>query len=118
VFALAVAVVLPSLRAYGRQDARLTELTAQVEAARAEVADLEAELARWEDPEYVIGQARERLFYVMPGETAYRVVDPETVPSDSAPEDDPDTLPIRMPDPWYLELWGSFVNASPAPEAP
>lgn len=118
VLVLALAVVLPSLRAYARQNARLAELTAQVDSARTEVTDLEAELARWEDPEYVVAQARARLFYVMPGETAYRVVDPETVPGDDEPNDGPEVLPVREAETWYVDLWGSFVNPTNGPGTP
>jgi len=105
-----VVVVLPSLRAYTRQRDRLSELRAEAEFARTEVADLEAELARWDDPAYVIAQARERLSYVVPGETPYRVVDPETVTGDVPPETQPDVPAIRDGVPWYSVVWDSIEN--------
>ena len=33
------------------------------------------ERKRWEDPVYVRAQARDRLYYVMPGEVSYLVMD-------------------------------------------
>ena len=110
VLVLALAVILPSLRAYTRQSARLAELRAEAEAARTQVADLEAELARWDDPSYVIALARERLTYVLPGETPYRVVDPETVTGDPAADAGVEPIPIRDGVPWYVDLWDSLAN--------
>src|SRR5690625_6013579 len=56
-----------------------TQLEQEDEAAEEREAHLRAELARWEDPAYVAAQARERLAFVMPGETAYKVIDPDFV---------------------------------------
>jgi cell division protein FtsB len=110
VLTLALAVVLPSLRAYSRQRDRLTELNAEVEAARTEVHGLEAELARWDDPQYVIAQARERLSYVMPGETPYRVIDPGTVTGGTELPDAPEVPAAGDTRPWYVILWESLEN--------
>ena len=118
VIVLALAVLMPSLRAYVRQQDELAELRAQAEVERGEVADLEAELARWDDPAYVIAQARERLGYVMPGETAYRVIDPEfvepaaaAVAEDSARAGGSTTTRTGDAAPWFESLWYSFVAA-------
>lgn len=112
VIALAVAVALPSVRAYINQQETLGALRAEAQAGRDEVEDLTAEVARWEDPAYVIAQARERLTYVFPGETPYRVVDAEVIdgPADGSPaaEREPATLAGQ---PWYERLWGSVVEA-------
>ncbi|MCJ7827214.1 MAG: septum formation initiator family protein [Demequinaceae bacterium] len=110
VLVMALAVILPSLRAYARQQDKLTELRAEAEDARAEVAGLEAELARWGDPAYVAAQARERLTYVFPGETPYRVIDPETVTGTPPPTVEPDVPTIRDGVPWYSVVWDSLAN--------
>ena len=110
VLVMALAVILPSLRAYTRQRDRLIELRAEAALTRTEVADLEAELARWDDPAYVMAQARERLLYVLPGETPYRVVDPETVTGVSPPTVEPDGPAIRDGVPWYSVVWDSIEN--------
>ena len=75
VLGLATAVVLPSVRAYARQEQQLAELHAKATAAAEEVDNLAAEVARWGDVAYVIAQARERLAFILPGETPYRVID-------------------------------------------
>ena len=110
VLVMALAVILPSLRAYIRQRDRLAELRAEAADARAEVAELEAELARWDDPSYIAAQARERLSYVFPGETPYRVVDPETVTGTPLPEAQPDSPSIRDGVPWYAVVWESIED--------
>jgi cell division protein FtsB len=110
VLALALAVVLPSLRAYSRQRDRLTELRLEDATALAEVSELQAELARWDDPNYVIAQARERLSYVLPGETSYRVIDPETVTGPSPEATVPAIPTTRDSRPWYVILWGTLES--------
>ena len=42
--------------------------------AQADVDELEAEIARWDDPAYIEAQARDRLYYVFPGDRSYLVV--------------------------------------------
>lgn len=116
VMVLAIAVLLPTGRVYLDQQSQLNELRAEVEQARAEVDGLEAEVARWDDPAFVQAQARERLSYVFPGETPYRVIDPEFVTthadgspaSDRAAEAGPDGI-------WYEILWDSLDQAGNGP---
>lgn len=116
VFSLVVLVafvlVYPTLGSYLETRAEVEQLRAQRDAAKAENAELEADLKRWDDDAYVIAQARERLSFVMPGETAYRVVDPEVVPDTPA---DPGT-PVTSPSdgatrPWYTTVWESVQVA-------
>lgn len=112
VITLAVAVALPSVRAYLNQQETLGELRAEAQAGREEVDDLTAEVARWDDPAYVVAQARERLTFVFPGETPYRVVDAEVVdgPADGSPA--AERQPAAMAGaPWYDRLWGSVIDA-------
>ncbi len=80
--AVALAVVLIVLvisfgsttQIYLRQQQDLAVAKQEIRDRQAQVSDLEAELARWDDPAYVKAQARDRLGWVMPGETGYRVV--------------------------------------------
>ncbi|MFV0633803.1 septum formation initiator family protein [Demequina sp.] len=115
VVGLAFALVAPSVRAYMDQEAMLESLRTEAADARAEVEDLEANVARWDDPAYVVAQARERLAYVLPGETPFRVIDPETVTGHAegspAAERDPEALTGAT---WYDRLWGSVVDSGEA----
>lgn len=73
---LLAAMLMPSIYQWWRQEQDYRDITARVEAARARNADIERQLELWNTPEFVAAQARERLGYVMPGETQYSVVDP------------------------------------------
>ncbi|BDO41383.1 hypothetical protein CELD12_08730 [Cellulomonas sp. NTE-D12] len=121
VLLLAFVLVYPTLHSYLEQQTQLAQLRAQVAAAQQHNSDLQADLKRWDDPAYVKAQARERLNFVMPGETAFRVVDPQTVP-DTAPNA-PKTGAsdgsgaVGSTQPWYLDVWQS-VRAAGAAAAP
>lgn len=79
----------------------------EVEAARAEVARIEAENVRLEQrvedlqtPFEVERIAREQLGYVRPGEEAFVVMEPEPDPATGAV-----TAPEPVARPWYLRIW-------------
>lgn len=72
---LAVVVLAPTLREFIAQHEQIVDLQASVAAQKAKVSKLEAERARWNDPSYIRAQARERLYYVMPGDISYLVID-------------------------------------------
>lgn len=122
VLILALAVVLPSLRVYFRQQEDLRQLRAERDAAQEEVDDLSADLKRWDDAAYIVAQARERLAYVFPGETPYRVVDPEVAGGSEATDDSAVERPeLTAVQPWYDTLWSSIEDAGAEPaeaEAP
>ena len=121
VLLLAFVLVYPTLHSYLQQQTQLEQLRAQVSAAQQTNSDLQAELKRWDDPAYVKAQARERLNFVMPGETAFRVVDPQTVPqtAESTPASGATdgSGAVGSTQPWYLDLWQSVraAGAAPAP---
>lgn len=85
---LAAFVLVPTIGTYVDQRQQLAELAATVELSREEVADLEQQRERWGDAAYITSQARERLYYVNPGEVVYLVdndLPPEEVPLEQAP---------------------------------
>lgn len=118
VVVLALAVLLPSLRVYFTQQDDLRQLRAERDAAALEVEEIKAQAARWDDSAFVVAQARERLAYVFPGETAYRVTDPEVITGTVEAEQDALTqLPGPANLPWYSTLLDSIEQAgSPSPE--
>lgn len=63
-----------SARVWYLQSGDLATAQAQIDERTARVAELQGELARWDDPAYVKAQARARLGWVMPGDTGYRVI--------------------------------------------
>lgn len=70
---LAVFVLVPSIGTYLEQRQRIASLQEAVAVSQAEVDRLEAERDRWTDANYIASQARERLYYVKPGEVVYLV---------------------------------------------
>jgi cell division protein FtsB len=75
--AVVVALAYP-VREYVAQRAEIASLRAQERAQQAAVAELRRQAERWDDPAYIKAQARERLHFVEPGETAYVVLTPPT----------------------------------------
>ncbi len=71
---LAVVVLAPNLRILLEQRAQIAELQNTVNQAQHSVEELSAEVDRWSDPSYIESQARERLFYMFPGDVSYIVV--------------------------------------------
>ena len=98
---LVVSAALP-LREFVAQRGEIAELTAANAAARERVSELTAERERQDDPEHVAAEARRRLHFVMPGETAYVVIPPTPAAGDGAAEQDA---------PWYAQLWDTVEQA-------
>jgi cell division protein FtsB len=102
--ALVVTLAIP-LRAWLAQRAEIAALEADVSAARERVESLEAELKDWDDPAFVVAQARSRLHFVFPGEVGYVVLgedDRPVVPAEADPVDE---------SAWYSRLWESARQA-------
>lgn len=116
---LGTLVLAPSVSTYLDQQQRIADLESRIAAQRADLATLDAQRARWNDPAYLRAQAGSRLFYVMPGERTYRVAGTSAV-SAQAP------TPARTAQPaaadWKAALLGSLVTAgtsdAPAAELP
>lgn len=82
---LAAFVLVPTIGTYVAQRQQITALQSAVQVGEDEVADLEAERARFKDPAYITTQARERLYYVRPGEVVYLV--DNDLPAAQAPQE-------------------------------
>jgi len=70
---LAAFVLVPTVGTYVEQRQQIAALEQAVRIGEEDVAALEAERERWTDAAYVTAQARERLYYVKPGEVVYLV---------------------------------------------
>ena len=103
--ALSLALAWPT-RQFFAQQGQISQLREQARRQQQQVAALEKEKGHWADPAYVKVQARERLHYVMPGETPLVAMDP-------APAVDPNSLKS----PWYRKLFESLRTASADPAA-
>lgn len=74
-----VLVLSPQFQLWFNQQQQIADLKAQVQQAKDSLVALKTQRNRWNDPAFVRAQARNRLFYVMPGEVSYIVMDPHTV---------------------------------------
>ncbi len=79
IFVLLGIMLVPTVRAWLSQRDDYAALQSQVAEQERTVQWLRAELEAWKDPAYVEAQARERLTFVYPGETAYQVIDLDRV---------------------------------------
>lgn len=70
----ALLVLAQPLKTLVEQQQQIAQLQASVAEAQDSVDDLNEEVARWEDPAYIEAQARERLYYILPGDVSYLVV--------------------------------------------
>ncbi|GAA1792441.1 FtsB family cell division protein [Agromyces lapidis] len=117
VLVLAVVVLAPTIAAFAQQRAQLAELRAAVAAQETEVQRLRDERERWNDETFIVTQARERLYYVMPGEVSYLVIDDR---SEAAKADDAAAVSAEVTESkgdWMRTLLDSVMTAGLAPEA-
>lgn len=123
--AIALSVVLliltisyaTSLRIYFSQAHEISTTKAEIAERQQRILQLQGELARWDDEGYVRSQARERLGWVVPGETGFTVVDAEGRPLGGGAEIKAEsTSDEPAQDTWWSKLWGSVEAADrPAP---
>jgi cell division protein FtsB len=74
VFALA-----PSVQIWYEQRQKIADYQTQVEQAKKNLAGMQEERLRWDDEVYIRAQARDRLYFVMPGEVSFLVMDAEGI---------------------------------------
>jgi cell division protein FtsB len=126
--AIALAVVLliltisyaTSLRIYFAQAHEIASTNAEIAERQQRIRELQGQLARWDDETYVRTQARERLGWVVPGETGYTVVGADGKPLGGGAKITAETTPDESAqDAWWSKLWGSVQAADrPAPVMP
>ncbi|MEU7907866.1 septum formation initiator family protein [Actinoplanes sp. NPDC049118] len=105
--ALALAYTYP-VRVYLAQESQIAQMQADQAAQQAKIKGLSDEVEKWKDNEYVRIQARDRLFYVRPGEVPLLVLhDPEGAARAAGR-----TSASDAPDRWYDTLWGSVAAAN------
>jgi len=116
VLVLAVVVLAPTVAAFAQQRQQIAELRAAVSAQEEEVQRLRDERERWNDETFIMTQARERLYYVMPGEVSYLVIDDR---SDAAKADAATEVSAEVTESkgdWMRTLLDSVMIAGLAPE--
>ena len=74
-----VVTLAPRVQTWFAQRQAIFEAQAELDQAKKDVETMKDERKRWEDPAYIRAQARDRLYYVMPGEVSYLVMDADGV---------------------------------------
>lgn len=70
-----IVALAPQAQTWYHQRQLISDYQAQVEQAKKDLAAMRVERKRWNDPVYIRSQARDRLYYVLPGEVSYLVMD-------------------------------------------
>ena len=102
-----------SLRIYIDQQRDLGLAQQQIQERNQRIGQLEDELRRWNDPAFVKAQARERLGWLLPGETGFRVIGPDGKPLGTGVvlESQNELPPGEHSQMWFDRLWGSVEIA-------
>ncbi len=104
-------VLVPTLGTFIDQRQKIAALEASVQVSEDQIAELEQERERWDDPAYITTQARERLYYVKPGEVVF-LIDNDLDATDLPREQEPvsDTLEEKPAD-WMPQLLRTLVSS-------
>ncbi|MGX1793485.1 FtsB family cell division protein [Microbacterium sp. NPDC055312] len=110
-------VLVPTIGTYLGQKQKIAALEHSVQVTEEQIAALERERDRWDDPAYITTQARERLYYVKPGEVPF-LIDFDLDPADLPPEQQEvsDRLKERPSD-WMPQLLRGLTTAGLAKTA-
>ena len=109
---IAITIMLaPTVKVFFDKRAEIAALNADIAASQAEQDSLRQQVSRWQDPNYVKQQARDRINMVMPGETGYWVFGSDLPAGSSSSQSgaaaqDPADLP------WVDSLWESIRRAA------
>ena len=106
---LIVALAYP-MRQYVSQRADIAETERERDQASRRVEQLRDLKARWQDDAYAEQQIRQRLHYVLPGETGYVVIDPDAAKQSRADLGAADR-------PWYTNVWDGVDKADQSRQA-
>ncbi|WLQ05170.1 FtsB family cell division protein [Arthrobacter oryzae] len=110
---IAITIMLaPTVKIFIDKRAEIAALEADIAARQAEQEGLKLQVSRWQDPNYVKQQARDRINMVMPGETGYWVFGSDlpagtaSGQAGSGSAEDPANLP------WVDSLWESIRRSA------
>ena len=110
---IAITIMLaPTVKIFFEKRAEIAALQADIAAKQSQQDDLRRQVSRWQDPNYVKQQARDRINMVMPGETGYWVFGSDLPAGSSGGAagagsgQDPAELP------WVDSLWDSIRRSA------
>jgi cell division protein FtsB len=103
------------VRTYFAQRTEMSQLAATEAALRRQIADLQQQKDRLNDPAYIAAQARQRLGFVKPGDIPFQVQLPPGAATAAPPGGDA-AKPANN-NPWYTSLWHTIADAPHLPPA-
>lgn len=110
-----MALVLASpMQRYLQQRSALNQAEQQYHSSTNRVAQLQGQLAQWNDPAFIERQARARLQYARPGDTVYVVLLPGAKSDASSDQVRPVTAPTGKAS-WQSKAWTSLQVADSPP---
>lgn len=126
-------ILAPNVHTFLEQRAEISALQADIDVKTSQQSTFKTELARWDDPEYVKQQARDRVSMLLPGETGYWVYGANASTSDAGntgAAGSPGAVDLSANNattvtdkPWVDGLWQSIqksadAQVTPAPAVP
>ncbi len=107
---VAAIIVTPTLTSYYSQQRELAAARTELGDIEERNKELENELKLWNDDDFVRAEARERLGYVMPGQTLYVVNDPSEGTAQEQLEERIQSVnrDRRAATPWFMTMWDSI----------
>jgi cell division protein FtsB len=113
----ALVVLAPSLKTLVEQRQQIAELQTELDQAKGAVKDLKGQLDRWKDPAYIESQARNRLYYVFPGDISYLVIGEDAGPTTADGQPISDKIQTTKVD-WMRSLLSSVYTAGLTEQTP
>jgi cell division protein FtsB len=111
VSALALLLAIP-LKTYLGQHDQIDSLQQTQALQQKRIDALQKSVKQYNDPAYIVSQARARLHLIAPGETDYVVVPGAKKPAPPAVKAAPAVVvPGTSADPWWTRLWASAAQA-------
>lgn len=110
---IAITIMLaPTVKIFIDKRAEIAALQADIEARKTQQDSLKLQVSRWQDPNYVKQQARDRINMVMPGETGYWVFGSDLPAGTTSGQ--PGTGSAQDPAnlPWVDSLWESIRRSA------
>ncbi|WP_346924780.1 septum formation initiator family protein [uncultured Arthrobacter sp.] len=110
---IAITIMLaPTVKIFFEKRAEIAALQADIAAKQSQQDDLRRQVSRWQDPNYVKQQARDRINMVMPGETGYWVFGSELPAGSSGGAAGAGSAQDPAKLPWVDSLWDSIRRSA------
>jgi len=110
---IAITIMLaPTVKIFFEKRAEIAALQADISDKRAQQDELRRQVSRWQDPNYVKQQARDRINMVMPGETGYWVFGSDLPAGSSSGAAGAGSAQDPAELPWVDSLWDSIRRSA------